>query len=887
MISTWETTPLWNRTLAGDEPAVERLRTAYRGMRERVAPLAAEIHRDLPSYTVHDVSHLDALWEVAGTIVGPKYEINPLEAFVLGGAFLLHDLGMSLAAYPDRAEQLRTDPAWQDTVSLRLRKRLGRRPSTEELHSPPSDVVHEATGELLRILHAKHAERLPNLSWRDDETGAEHYLLEDSELRHHLGTTIGKIAHSHWWDADRLPSEFDVIHGPPAGMPSEWKIDRLKVACILRVADAAHIDARRAPRLLRSARSIAGSARAHWVFQGHLSAPMLVGDSLAYTSGRPFSAAETEAWWLAHDALHMVDAELRLADAVLSGATRPRFEGRHVAGVESNLTLQKYLSTEGWEPVDVRVRVGDVAALVERLGGSALYGDDLTVPLRELLQNGCDAVHAGIAVGTTDLDKAKIVVRTGEDEKGKWIEIQDSGIGMSTAVMKGPLLDFGESYWFSALALEENPGLASSVFEPTGRFGIGFFSVFMWGGRVRVTSRRADDAAVDTRVLEFEAGVRVRPTYRVAVAKERLIGPGTRVRVWPDGDVLERMLDSSGEGAGRGDGLAGLVAWLAPAASVDIHVDTGSGSEPAVKGNDWLSLPGEDLLGRLLRYRLPKELSTPQAWLDDISARLDILSDEDGTIQGRAAVVPRVRAGVNGWYAVVPVGVVTVGGFRSGVSSDLAGIIVSNTTTADRQTAVPIASELTTKQWANRQVAALSVEAGHEAAVVDMARVLLALGADISSLPVAESSRGWMTLSEIATWCHLYEEIVLVQDAAISDLRRNFAPIMLHGGVLALDESRTRLITGRRDWHQRGVEWPPEPTDVVHHFHHARTVVGAVVKVVAEAWQLTELQVWSQALESTDERSFRREIGRSDARVHSAEVTVLRRSSTGNEGSDS
>lgn len=887
MTSTWEATPLWNRTLAGDEPAVERLRTAYRGMRERVAPLAAEVHRDLPSYTVHDISHLDALWEIAGTIVGPKYEINPLEAFVLGGAFLLHDLGMSLAAYPDRAEQLRTDPSWLDTVSLRLRKRLGRRPSNDELRSPPPDVVHETTGELLRILHAKRAERLPNLSWRDDETGAEHYLLEDSELRHHLGATIGKIAHSHWWDADRLPSEFDVIHGPPPSMPSEWKIDRLKIACILRVADAAHIDARRAPRLLRSARSIAGSARAHWVFQGHLSAPMLVGDSLAYTSGRPFSAAETEAWWLAHDALHMVDAELRLTAAVLSGATRPRFEGRHVAGVESNRTLRKYLSTEGWEPVDVRVRVGDVAALVERLGGSALYGDDLTVPLRELLQNGCDAVHAGIAVGTTDPDKANVVVRTGEDEKGKWIEVQDSGIGMSTAVMKGPLLDFGQSYWFSALALEENPGLASSAFEPTGRFGIGFFSVFMWGGRVRVISRRADDAAVDTRVLEFEAGVRVRPTYRVAGAKERLIGPGTCVRVWLDADVLERMLDSSGEAASRGNSLAALVAWLAPAVNVDIYVNTGSCSELAVKADDWLSLPGEDLLGRLLRYRLPKELSTPQAWLDDISARLDVLSDEDETIQGRTAVVPRVGAGVDGWYAMVPVGVLTVGGFRAGVSSDLAGIIVSDTTTADRQTAIPIASELATKEWATKQVAALRVEAGREAAVVEMASVLLALGADISSLPVAESSRGWMTLNDIAKWCHEYEQIVLVQDAAISGLRRNFAPLTLHEGVLALDESRKTLLAGWRGWDQRAVEWPPEPTDAAHRFYHARTVVGSVVKVVAEAWQLSESQVWSRALESTDEQSFRREVGRSDTRVHSSTVTLLRRSPTENEGSDS
>ena len=57
-------------------------------------------------YTVHDLSHLDALWEMADLIVGTNFILNPAEAFVFGVAVLLHDAGMTVAAYPGGMEEL-------------------------------------------------------------------------------------------------------------------------------------------------------------------------------------------------------------------------------------------------------------------------------------------------------------------------------------------------------------------------------------------------------------------------------------------------------------------------------------------------------------------------------------------------------------------------------------------------------------------------------------------------------------------------------------------------------------------------------------------------------------------------------------------------------------
>lgn len=85
---------LWRRTL-GDKsddmkPQREFLRQAFLGFRDRTAQLVSEIGPQLPGLTVHDITHIDALWRVANEVAGPDYPLNPAEAFILGGAFLLH-----------------------------------------------------------------------------------------------------------------------------------------------------------------------------------------------------------------------------------------------------------------------------------------------------------------------------------------------------------------------------------------------------------------------------------------------------------------------------------------------------------------------------------------------------------------------------------------------------------------------------------------------------------------------------------------------------------------------------------------------------------------------------------------------------------------------------
>jgi hypothetical protein len=103
MSGTMMSSALWRTALEGTEEGHfptehARFRSCLLTFRNRAAELATHIRKDLPDLTVHDVTHFDSLWEIASEIAGPDYNLTPSEGFALGGAILLHDLGLSLAA---------------------------------------------------------------------------------------------------------------------------------------------------------------------------------------------------------------------------------------------------------------------------------------------------------------------------------------------------------------------------------------------------------------------------------------------------------------------------------------------------------------------------------------------------------------------------------------------------------------------------------------------------------------------------------------------------------------------------------------------------------------------------------------------------------------------
>ena len=338
---------IWENTLnarSSDDyaEARERLRSAFATFRERAGLLAGEIRRDLPQLTLHDQTHLDALWETTATILGPDYILTPAEGFVLGGAFLLHDLGMAVPSFEGGIDGLKGDPRWADLVIYEYQTNYDRTPSADEI-AKPEDAIHQRVLlNLLQQVHAANAERLAFLDFSGSESADPLRLMEDSEVRQTFGRIIGQVAHSHWWSIGELERSFQRTMGAPHWCPREWTVDPLKVACVLRCADVAQIDARRAPHFLSTTTEVDEASADHWSFQEKLNKPYLEEDSLVFTTGQSFSMAEAPAWWLCLEMLRMVDTELRDVDALFADKRLPRFSARRVAGVENPQRLVSY-----------------------------------------------------------------------------------------------------------------------------------------------------------------------------------------------------------------------------------------------------------------------------------------------------------------------------------------------------------------------------------------------------------------------------------------------------------------------------------------------------------------------------------------------------------------
>ncbi|MBB6096188.1 signal transduction histidine kinase [Povalibacter uvarum] len=709
----------------------------YLSVREKAAQLVSRIAADLPGLTVHDISHLDALWDTASLVAEGAINVNPAEAFVLGVSILLHDAGMSLAAYPGGISELKTTLAWKDAVARACSELAVDDDGLQDSDSLPAPIEQRIVSEVLRRLHAETAEVLAEQGWQASD-GSKIYLIDDPDLRAFYGPTIGRIAHSHWWSVSKVEYELSEDLGALAHRTRNL-VDRVKLACLLRVADAVHLDSRRAPRFLRAITNPTGVSAAHWAFQERLSRPHAELDAVVFTSGRPFSRSEAEAWWLAYDTLNSVDRELRDVDVLLHGRGREVLKVRRVKGAGSPEMLARSVQTREWRPVDARLQVSDVPRIVENLGGSKLYGNDPTVALRELIQNAADAVQARRRFQKRAPDWGEITLDLVWRAGDCWLIVEDNGIGMSEHILTGPLLDFGTSFWRSSLAMDEFPGLLASGMQAIGRFGIGFFSVFMLGSLVRVYSRRCDKGQEAGRLLEFRGGTSARPILSPATAEAPIDG-GTRVEVLLKIHPADSHgLLSVGPFSRAPLQFPSLVASIAPNLDVNVFVRTDRGTrEQVIRPGDWLELGDADLISRL-------DPQLDKAHLDRRKADRSLMRPivgATGELFGRAFINP------SPYFSSTSGGWVTISGLRAGRLSNLQGVLLGQAVTAARDAAQPLVTKEALARWATEQARLIEELVSDEDRQARSAEVILECGGDVGGLKLIKWGSDWLNAQE-------------------------------------------------------------------------------------------------------------------------------------------
>jgi len=321
----YQQTQLWQSAFVQDPDNHREMRDLLKNqllsMRDKVSSLISGIPADCKDLTVHDVTHLDALWETAQLICGENWYINPAEAFVFGAAILIHDAALTTLAYPNGKKGLQETDLWAN-ISAYYRTTNSQDRDAAPINSEIEPVI---LFEVLRKLHAEQAAELCTRSWSLQGGRGEIYLIDDCELRESFGESIGRIARSHHWDAERLQYELtDNLGGSPQ-LPQEWTINEIKLACLLRCADAAQIDRTRAPILLYAALSPKGHSSLHWQAQLKLNRPSLKKDSIHFSSSSTYSSSEADAWWVVFDLAKILDKELRASNAILTNIEENSF----------------------------------------------------------------------------------------------------------------------------------------------------------------------------------------------------------------------------------------------------------------------------------------------------------------------------------------------------------------------------------------------------------------------------------------------------------------------------------------------------------------------------------------------------------------------------------
>lgn len=836
---------LWTNTLApqtNDESAAarERLRAAFTTCRQKVGHLAGEIRRDLPQLTLHDLTHIDALWETAGTILGPNYDITPAEGFVLGVAFLLHDLGMALPTVDGGIDALKADPRWKDLVTYEYQTSLDRKPSDEEISNPEEEIYNRVLLSLLQQIHAANAEQLVFTDLSSKESNDPIYLIEELEIRQALGRVIGQVAHSHWWDLSKLDQEFQRTVGAAPWCPRDWTIDPLKVACILRCADAAQVDARRAPIYLKASTELPDTSADHWTFQEKFNKPYLEEDALVFTTGRAFNISEASAWWLCLETLRMVDKELGSVDALFADKGAPRFAAKRVAGIEDPERLVSYVQTDGWLPINATIHVTDLPRAIKSVGGEEMYGKHPEVALRELIQNASDAVCARRIYERRQADYGEIRVSLTKSSDGShWLVVEDNGVGMSKFVLTNFLLDFGRSFWGSSEMQREFPGLLSSGIKQIGKYGIGFFSVFMLAEHVQVITRRSDSAAKDTLVLEFSSGLKGRPILREANNSEQLIDGGTKVRLQlqvdpsrTEGLLYDRYRDTPRK-------LSDICSELCPALEVDLFVEENGVSQQVIQGSDWQTLDAFEFLKRIPVRDWERKFSHED--VDDLRRKaannLRFLRDRNGNIIGRALVTVSFASHIEPHIDLS--GMVTIGGLKSCTLSGIAGVLVGVPLRASRDVAKPIVETDELKQWAQEQstlVPSLWEEEKTQAACAQNIRLC---GGDTGNLPICVNKGNWCSATQIRSRKNLPDKVVLVDHFSIDYHFEHVEDYTLNDNVFVTRVGGIPVLL-QTPFHWMVDRWPPDTNTnfIGERGYIGLSLGGAVLESIAQAWDL-------------------------------------------------
>ncbi|MEU6917038.1 HD domain-containing protein [Streptomyces olindensis] len=513
LLESWleaaRSTSLWDRVPASDQAHVPGFQDALAVFVEQCARTVHLAQQRLPHPDpwVDDAFLVRLLSDRLPLLLSEDTSLSAIEVVALVAAPFLHEV-----AWAERLSQAaETDPY---TLERRAQARAHRRHYEQivEQHGriarkltdcQARDRVEDAASVAMWLVHRWIADRFQT----DDEVVPD----EPAEaLAKRLGVTDDRV---HELSELLRVAASGLSREEPYDEPNGWasrKVllsgghQRLRIrplAALLRLAATLAVDVRTLPDVVAEhlavsdpvlPQQIVAMARGlSWHREGnalHLDAPC------------PHQAVHAALTELAHEADQLTARTWELAGRL----REPEVE--MLAAVPSRITDRdlrplRVGSHAAYEVPLLRFHLAQTEVR-DLLMGEQLYGGEPQLALRELYQNAMDACRYRAMrweflrrTGTRPAGwTGRIVFAQGEDERGRYVECRDNGVGMSAEQLKQTFTRAGSRFERSTAFRKEqsrwlrhDPALR---LYPNSRFGIGVFSYFMLADEMTIVTRQ-------------------------------------------------------------------------------------------------------------------------------------------------------------------------------------------------------------------------------------------------------------------------------------------------------------------------------------------------------------------------------------------------------------
>lgn len=471
------------------------------GLRETTAELLNTIGRVegiFSTYTVHDISHIDTMLQMLDWLIPSSTQeaMTPPDWLMVVLAIYFHDAGMIVTA--DEFLRREENPDFVTWIASLSKSNEGR-----EYLARTGKMSHEEKERFFftEFVRKGHAARIREwITGRHSTkwTGAIRPIVDrfnemlrplPPRFRDYLGVACESHHKNNLDNRDLYP--LTARFGNDAAEVANVQYASL----LLRTVDLLHVTKDRTPsEMYQLIRFSDPKAVEEWDKQlgafavGPKRRKLVDGDpdtaivviNADFTEERPLFALQE---YIAY-ADAQVQESKRCADksAELPEGSEYRFPW---------WTVQGDVRLEGVPPHPLRFEL-DRGRLLDLLVGHTIYNDP-TVAVREILQNGIDAVRyrnhldRRATLETSQAPAEFGTVRISWDPGTRLLVVADTGVGMDRDTITHHLMNVGASFYNTPQFETEHRD-----FSPISRFGIGILTCFMVSDDIEIVTFRAD-----------------------------------------------------------------------------------------------------------------------------------------------------------------------------------------------------------------------------------------------------------------------------------------------------------------------------------------------------------------------------------------------------------